>query len=555
MNEMEATMKIERGSGLRGIAALSAAAALILAAGVAGATDFIRGDANGDGAATISDAHRICQGLFMNLGITPECEAAWDANDDGSVDLTDVLWIVLSGLGGKPIPAPNPEPGPEPEGVHDSVTPCDSYGGGSPLDDPEAEIAVLEATAPGGADGTVTIKIALSNSIPAAGLSGRIEAPSAIFGGAGELQSPVSFENGFGDVYIPAGNVTTFALLTDFVKKKFLAPGSEVPILEITFCLNQGTHAGSYPLTLVEGEVVDGESGRAIRPRLIAGTLNVLADVTATPDACPIRPPGEKPFLEAVFRLDDAFAEPGDEVAVQFLVQANEPIMAYSFCIDFDETVLQATEIEPVWAKPDGSDYDYRHFEFSNDDAIPGSGGGDEGFVTGGVVFSLTDNVEMPADIENLSLKLHFGIRPDSTASSTELRFIDDAQRTGDLLPYQNVVTARGEPIAPSQALSFVFLDGRVTVIPDASVFVRGDSNRDFAVDLSDAIHTLEFLFLGGPPADCPDAADANDDGRLDISDPTAILMSLFLGGDPLPAPRSSGGDPTPDDLDCGFPQ
>jgi hypothetical protein len=82
--------------------------------------------------------------------------------------------------------------------------------------------------------------------------------------------------------------------------------------------------------------------------------------------------------------------------------------------------------------------------------------------------------------------------------------------------------------------------------------FVRGDSNDDGTVDISDAIHGLQFLFAGGEIV-CEDATDNNDDGALDIADPIALLARLFGGAPPLPLPSdiSFGPDPTSDVLVC----
>jgi hypothetical protein len=86
--------------------------------------------------------------------------------------------------------------------------------------------------------------------------------------------------------------------------------------------------------------------------------------------------------------------------------------------------------------------------------------------------------------------------------------------------------------------------------------FVRGDSNGDQRVDLSDAVAILQDLFLGGPALDCRDAGDFNDDGTLDIADVSGILDFLFLAGDPPPNPWQwvwPGWDPTPGDpFTCG---
>ncbi|MBI4606974.1 MAG: hypothetical protein HY721_33850 [Planctomycetes bacterium] len=86
-------------------------------------------------------------------------------------------------------------------------------------------------------------------------------------------------------------------------------------------------------------------------------------------------------------------------------------------------------------------------------------------------------------------------------------------------------------------------------------IFIRGDSNLDRQVDLSDAVHTLTYLFLGQDdlaPNYCLDAHDYNDSGDVDISDPIASLSHLFLGAGPPAAPYPAPGrDPTYDLLYC----
>jgi hypothetical protein len=82
-------------------------------------------------------------------------------------------------------------------------------------------------------------------------------------------------------------------------------------------------------------------------------------------------------------------------------------------------------------------------------------------------------------------------------------------------------------------------------------LFLRGDTNRDATLDISDAVATLGWLFLGGQ-APCADAADANDDGRVDISDASYTLSYLFLGGATVPLPYPDPGrDETADEIDC----
>ena len=66
--------------------------------------------------------------------------------------------------------------------------------------------------------------------------------------------------------------------------------------------------------------------------------------------------------------------------------------------------------------------------------------------------------------------------------------------------------------------------------------FLRADTNGDGNVNLPDAQHLLNFLFLGGPVSKCKVSTDANGDGNTNLPDAQYILNFLFLGGpDPKP--------------------
>jgi hypothetical protein len=81
--------------------------------------------------------------------------------------------------------------------------------------------------------------------------------------------------------------------------------------------------------------------------------------------------------------------------------------------------------------------------------------------------------------------------------------------------------------------------------------FLRGDSNSDAGLDISDPVFLLNYLFLGGPPALCDDAVDTNDDGTIDIADGVFLLSFLFLSGS-LPEPHPACGlDYSLDSLGC----
>ncbi len=91
-----------------------------------------------------------------------------------------------------------------------------------------------------------------------------------------------------------------------------------------------------------------------------------------------------------------------------------------------------------------------------------------------------------------------------------------------------------------------------ITVIPpgEGGIFIRGDFNGDLAIDISDAVGILAFLFIGGTTTNCEDSGDFNDDGELNVTDITSKLGYLFLSGiAPMPPFPNAGKDTSPDFL------
>jgi hypothetical protein len=64
--------------------------------------------------------------------------------------------------------------------------------------------------------------------------------------------------------------------------------------------------------------------------------------------------------------------------------------------------------------------------------------------------------------------------------------------------------------------------------------YVCGDANSDGAVDISDAVYLIAYIFSGGPAPSPLLAGDANCDGAIDISDAVYLIAYIFSGG---PAP------------------
>lgn len=96
-------------------------------------------------------------------------------------------------------------------------------------------------------------------------------------------------------------------------------------------------------------------------------------------------------------------------------------------------------------------------------------------------------------------------------------------------------------------------LGARIVKLAPERDFLRGDSNSDRLVDMSDAVSLLGWLFGGGPKPLCADAADMNDDASVNVADALRLLAFLFVGAAPLPPPfPQPGPDATPKLLGCG---
>ena len=146
-----------------------------------------------------------------------------------------------------------------------------------------------------------------------------------------------------------------------------------------------------------------------------------------------------------------------------------------------------------------------------------------------------------------------------ATGEQTSIQFLHpDRTISGLFVVFQGrvkkvVADGRGGAIILYQEgteykVKFISSKGEVSYV---RTFIRGDSNNDKKVDLSDAIFTLSYLFQGGSEPACLDATDTNDDGIVDIADPIKTLFVLFQGSSmPQPYP-SAGYDLTQDNIIC----
>lgn len=85
-------------------------------------------------------------------------------------------------------------------------------------------------------------------------------------------------------------------------------------------------------------------------------------------------------------------------------------------------------------------------------------------------------------------------------------------------------------------ALSMLGLGIAGAAVPVWTFYTVGDANGDNAVNISDPVYTLQWLFLGGEEPPCQLAADANEDDRIDLSDVVVELRYMFSGETSVPA-------------------
>jgi hypothetical protein len=68
-------------------------------------------------------------------------------------------------------------------------------------------------------------------------------------------------------------------------------------------------------------------------------------------------------------------------------------------------------------------------------------------------------------------------------------------------------------------------------VDPTSLTYVCGDANGDCAVDISDVVYLIAYIFSGGSPPSPLISGDANCDTAVDISDVVYLIAYIFSGG------------------------
>ncbi len=336
----------------------------------------------------------------------------------------------------------------------------------------------------------------------------------------------------------------------------------------LRLCITPGAPAGNSPLTVLETTQLakNGGTGTTVFKMPIGHVLGSLSDIDQTPviddgsikiqgdplvgSNCEAYVPPAAPEIGYSLHAPDSVAA-GSRCSVDLRVSTNKQLSVVAAALSFEANALSCSKIVVApELLPAGS------LVLSSIDPK-----GQIGLVVIPDATQVTSQI--PVGVSLLAT-LELDVR-DSFSGATDLGFLDGDNRIVDPsdpeseLVFSNVagggdVDGLLEPGLAAADIKVGSLIGLRLEVRALTRFVRGDSNSDQRVDLSDAVATLRYLFNGDAEPGCLDGADADDSGAISITDPILLLRLLFLGERSAAAASISecGDDSTHEDgLDC----
>lgn len=289
----------------------------------------------------------------------------------------------------------------------------------------------------------------------------------------------------------------------------------------------------------------DGSTSRDRNPAhtySASGELTVRLKVTG--------PGGESPLVQErrilvldprnEMRAGSVRVFPGQRgVHVPVLATRADPVQGFTIAATYDPRAIEVASVGFADSNIVGYAPELFAVQVSNDPAEP--------YVTAGVLFDVDPPFNgrvLPPGGPHRIANLVINVSPDATPGT---RTIIAIRNQLGRPPLSNIFTVEGRSVLPVLGEGGVVSIERLT-LPPPRFFLRGDADANGAVELTDAVAILSYLFTGGPAPGCLDAADATDDGALNLTDAIFTLNFLFKSERyPLPPYPEPGMDPTGD--------
>lgn len=244
---------------------------------------------------------------------------------------------------------------------------------------------------------------------------------------------------------------------------------------------------------------------------------------------------------EAVLVLDSVGQ---DLSATVFLDTRSEGVTSWSYGLRHDPAVLTllagdcTDDREGFICGTDAADRAVAPF-YNYSEVVGSEQGSEVGFISA-VVLSFVAPAHLEAERFNSLARLTYRVG-EIPPGGTMVRFVADELR---LVPDSPAVGIQIE-VGGGGGMPSTLVHGKLE-LPFVG-FLRGDVNDSGALEVTDAINFLTWMFLGGSAPGCMDAADADNNGTLGLSDGINILTFLFGGGDALPKAGLLGSGCAPD--------
>jgi len=376
----------------------------------------------------------------------------------------------------------------------------------------------------------VTIPVLAEHQLPLEGYTmGFIYDPSVLqvtsLTTAGTVLEVLGAEFFVFDVDSIAGTATATAMLDAIPPiTEAVPPGVDQVILNILGTISVNAPPGSItPLALPESlgspPVVTAflENGvTAYPPERDSGTLTVLANTNLG------------------IALNTVSGSVGEPIDQSIFVSTDRELRGFSFGIPFDSAQITPSTTTLSGTIADGADYSEVEIDVVR------------GFLTASVILDLVGPIELTIPVGGDLPVFRISWIVDLAVQESTSIPVQFQEGLGMVPVPLALIDLAGNSLSPT------IENGAILVTtPPTIEFIRGDMNLDGAVDVSDPIGILSWIFEGHT-ASCLDAADANDDGFVDIGDPIYLLGFQFSNTAPPPVPfPQAGPDPTADNLEC----